>query len=51
MLNTVEESAEGIVGEVQVKLLGHSNAERPSNRQATTATCSTEGLNGAPRGA
>jgi hypothetical protein len=30
----VEESAEGIVGRRQAKLLRHSNAERRSNREA-----------------
>lgn len=48
MLNTVEKSAEGIVGERQATLVRHCNVERRSPRYARAVKPNTEGPNGSP---
>jgi hypothetical protein len=49
-LNTVEKSAEGIVGGKQATLVRHCNVERRSPGYARAAKLIIEGPNGAPRG-
>jgi hypothetical protein len=48
--NTVEKSAEGVVGGRQATLVRHCNVERRRPGYARAATLPTEGPNGAPRG-
>jgi hypothetical protein len=51
VLTDRQQSAEGIIGPTQAKLVRHPRAERRGNREAEPQRGRVEGPNGAPRGA